>query len=352
MRFLTLYESEFTMKNRITTTVLPIRVLVAAAIVIVSGALPAAAKELKLAHFMPTVHTLHQQVFLPLAEDLSNATGGDLTIKIYPSGALGKGPVQQYKRAVTGVADITFCIQSYSAAIFPRSLIATQPGVTLSAEQGTRRMWDIYDTYLGEEYRAVKMLGIWVMSPTVLMARSQPIQTVADLKGMKIRISSPVESQLIQTWGGVPVAMPITESYNALNTGVVDAVLIQPSALYKPWNLADPAQYVTANLPSPTSIVCLVMNRNSWEALSPDQQKVLDGLTGREFSIEAAIIWSRKDVAALEKARSDEGLTAIDLSDQARGSFEDAARTAIDAHIDQLETEGSNAREIYKAFKR
>ena len=109
---------------------------------------PVAAAELKLAHFMPTVHTLHQEVFLPLAQDLSDATEGVLTIKIYPSGALGKGPVQQYKRAVTGVADITFIIQSYSSAVFPRSLIATQPGVTLSAEQGTRRLWDVYDLYL------------------------------------------------------------------------------------------------------------------------------------------------------------------------------------------------------------
>jgi len=352
MRFLTFYESESTMQNRMLTNMLPLLVLAAAATVLVAKVPTVAAKELKLAHFMPTVHTLHQQVFLPLAEDLSEATGGELTIKIYPSGALGKGPVQQYKRAVTGVADITFCIQSYSATIFPRSLIATQPGVTLSAEQGTRRLWEIYDTYLQEEYQAVKVLGIWVMSPTVLMSRSRPVSTVADMAGMKIRISSPVESALIQAWGAVPVAMPITESYNALNTGVVDAVLIQPSALYEPWNLAEPAQYVTANLPGPTSIVCLVMNRKSWEALTAEQQKTLDSLTGPEFSIKAAIIWSRKDVAALEKSHHDDGVEAIDLSASKRETFENAARKAIDAHLDQLEAEGIQSREIYEAFKR
>ncbi len=340
------------MQNRMMTKLLTSIVLVAA-IVVGIGTVPTAdAKELKLAHFMPTVHTLHQQVFLPLSEDLSQATEGEVTIKIYPSGALGKGPVQQYKRAVTGVADITFCIQSYSATIFPRSLIATQPGVTLGAEQGTRRLWAIYDAYLQEEYQAVKVLGIWVMSPTVLMSRNRPVSTVADVAGMKIRISSPVESELIQAWGGVPVAMPITESYNALNTGVVDAVLIQPSALYEPWNLAEPAQYVTANLPSPTSIVCLVMNRKSWEALTAEQQKALDGLTGREFSIKAAIIWSRKDVAALEKSHHDDGIETIDLSAPKRETFENAARKAIDVHLDQLEAEGIHAREIYEAFKR
>ena len=309
------------------------------------------ARELKLAHFMPTVHTLHREVFLPLAEKLAAATGGELTLEIYPAGALGKGPLQQYKRAVTGVADITFCIQSYSATIFPRSLIATEPGVTLSAEQGTRRLWDIYDAYLAEEYEAVKVLGIWVMSPTALMMRDKPVRAVADLAGMKIRISSPVESDLIRAWGGVPVAMPITESYNALNTGVVDAVLIQPSALYEPWNLAEPARHVTANLPSPTSMVCLVMNRDSWSALTPDQQAILDRLTGRDFSIAASIIWSRKDLAALEKAAGDHSLGFIALSPEEREAFEAAAQTAIDRHLEQLEGEGVHARDIYQAFK-
>ena len=324
-----------------------------AALVMVVGRPPAVdAKELKLAHFMPTVHTLHQEVFLPLARDLAAATNGELTIKIYPSGALGKGPVQQYKRAVTGVADITFCIQSYSATLFPRSLIATQPGVTLSAEQGTRRLWEIYDADLAKEYDAVKVLGIWVMSPTVLMIRDHAVQTVSDMEGMKIRISSPVESDLILSWGAVPVAMPITESYNALNTGVVDAVLIQPSALYKPWNLAEPAQFVTTNLPSPTSIVCLVMNKDSWAELTSDQQAALDRLTGRDFSIKASIIWSSKDMAALEKAKSDSGIGYTALSPQERGAFEAAAQKAIDRHLEQLESEGINAREIYQAFKR
>jgi len=340
------------LKKLIRTTGLSLLALIAGVFFLNVENRVVSAEELKLAHFMPTVHTLHQEVFLPLAQDLSDATGGALTIKIYPSGALGKGPVQQYKRAVTGVADIAFIIQSYSAAVFPRSLIATQPGVTLSAEQGTRRLWDIYDQYLKEEYDAVKVLGIWVMSPTVLMTRNKAVQAVGDLKGMKVRISSPVESQLIQSWGAVPVAMPITESYNALNSGVVDAVLIQPSALYQPWNLAEPAQFVTVNAPSPTSIVGLIMNKARWEALPEEQQAALDRLTGPEFSIKASIIWSRKDVDALAKARSDQGITVIDLPAPEREAFDAAARTAIESHLDQLEKEGIHARDIYQAFKR
>ena len=188
------------------------------------------ATELKLAHFMPPVHTLQERVFTPLADDLAKATNGDLTLAIYPAGALGKGPVQQYKRAVEGVADITFCIHSYTAALFPRSQLFTLPGVYGSAVEGTEKLWALLDPYLKDEYREIKLLGLWAMSPTVLITRDKPVKSMDDLKGMKVRTSSPGEADAVSAWGGVSVTMPITESYNALNTGIVDAVMIQASA--------------------------------------------------------------------------------------------------------------------------
>lgn len=309
------------------------------------------ADELKLAHFMPPVHTLHQKVFQPLAEALAKETNGELTIRIYPAGALGKGPVQQYKRAVTGVADITFCLQNYTAGIFPRSLLITRPGLVASAEAGTRKLWEVYDTWLKTEYEAVKLLGLWAMSPTTLMTREKKVATLADIKGMKVRISSPIESELVQAWGAVPVAMPITESYSALTTGVVDAVLIQPSALYKPWNLAEPAQHLTVDLPSPASVVFLAMNQQRWEALSPAHQAALDRLTGRDFSVRASVLWSAKDTDAVAQAEKDTDLTVTRLTKTARTAFSEAASPTITKELERLKALKIDARGLYQALQ-
>lgn len=309
-----------------------------------------AAEALKLAHFMPPMHTLHQKVFQPLAEALAAETNGELTLRIYPAGALGKGPVQQYKRAVTGVADITFCLQNYTAGIFPRSLLITRPGLVASAEAGTRKLWEVYDTWLKEEYKAVKLLGLWAMSPTTLMTRERQVATLADIEGMKVRISSPIESQLIQAWGGVPVAMPITESYSALTTGVVDAVLIQPSALYKPWNLSEPAKHLTVGLPSPTSVVFLAMNKQRWEKLTPEHQAALERLTGREFSIRASVLWSAKDTAAVAQAEKDPDLVVTRLTQSARAAFADAAQPSIKKELKRLSDLGIDSRGLYQAL--
>ncbi len=309
------------------------------------------AKELKLAHFMPPVHTLHEKVFVPLAEELAKATGGDLTIAIYPAGALGKGPVQQYKRAVEGVADITFGIHSYTSELFPRSQLLTLPGVYGSAEEGTQKLWAILDPYLKDEYRDIKLLGLWAMSPTVLITKDKPVATLADLKGMKVRTGSPGEAEATHAWGGVPVTMPITESYNALNTGIVDAVLIQPSAIYKPWNLCEPGKYVTDLLPSPSTIVFLAMNRGSWGALSKLQQTALEKLTGREFSLKAAAIWAEMDVEALTRAETDPEIKRVALTTDQQEAFAKAVNPAIEVELARLEKKGINAREIFKVIK-
>jgi TRAP-type C4-dicarboxylate transport system substrate-binding protein len=321
--------------------------------VLVSGAgnpEPAMGKELKLAHFMPPGHVMHRKVFAPLAAELAKVAGGELTIRIYPSGALGKGPVQQYKRAIEGVADITFGIQSYTASIFPRSLLLTQPGVARTAEEGTEKFWDNYSTHFAGEYKAVEVLGIWVMFPTTLITRSKPVRTLADMKGMKVRIGSPALSQLTKDWGAVPVVMPVTKAYNSLNTGIVDAVLIQPSALYRPWNLAEPAKYVTDNLPGPSSMVFLIMNKNAWKGLSGGQRATLKKLTGREFSVRAGAAWDSVELQALEKAKTDKDVEYIRLAESNRTAFANAALPAIQAEVSKLAKKGIDGRTIFDAL--
>lgn len=333
-------------------SILPPRLLLALATLALLLSAPSAwSKELKLAHFMPPVHTLHEKVFQPLAEELAKESGGELTLAIHPAGALGKGPVQQYKRAFEGVADITFCLHNYTPELFPRSQLFTLPGIYKEAVEGTDKLWAALNPHLQVEYQDIKLLGLWAMSPTVLITREKPVEKLADMAGMKVRTGSPGEAEAVQAWGGVPVTMPITESYNALNTGIVDAVLIQASAIYQPWNLAEPGKYVTDLLPSPSTIVFLAMNKASWEGLSDKQRTILDQLTGREFSRRAAAIWAEADVTALKKAESDPEIKRLALAPDDQVAFAAALTPLIDNEISRLAKKGIDGASVYKAIK-
>ena len=75
--------------------------------------------ELKFAHFMSPKHIQHQKSFDPFTEKVAELTKGQVKIKIYPGGALGK-PKQLPDAVKTGITDIAFIIPAYTTARFPR----------------------------------------------------------------------------------------------------------------------------------------------------------------------------------------------------------------------------------------
>ncbi|MGX9353993.1 hypothetical protein ACS3SW_02170 [Roseobacteraceae bacterium S113] len=103
--------------------------ILGAAALAVTAALPVKsfAEELSVANFVPPQHHTNAVLFKWFAEEVAERSGGSLTVKVYPAGQLGAGPVQQYKRAVEGVADITFGLQAYTPTIFPKSMLIIPP---------------------------------------------------------------------------------------------------------------------------------------------------------------------------------------------------------------------------------
>ena len=293
----------------------------------------AQAAELKLAHFMPSMHPMDQGVMSPLAEQLSEATAGNLTIRIYPSGELGKGPVQQYKRVVTGVADIVFGIPEYTPKQFPKTAMVHIPGAFANGEAATNALWDNIDL-IQDEYAQTKLLGLWANNPSVLITREKAVRSVADMKGMKIRTPNPVMAELVKAWGGIPVSMPTTDTYNAMNTGVIDAVMIGPSGI-RSYKLNETAKYVTTNIPSALDSFYLLMNKSSWDGLSDEHKAALEGLTGREISLQGARSFYAAGKAGLDLA-AETGVELIEIDDAADAEFRAQMKDALDAYVEQI----------------
>ena len=109
----------------------------------------AAAKELKLATFLPPTHPI-VGMYEQLGKDVAQATNGDLTIKVYAGGSLGAGPFQQYKRAVEGVADIADICHAFHAKVFAKTMLIVQPGAATTATDATNRLWAVPEATMGE----------------------------------------------------------------------------------------------------------------------------------------------------------------------------------------------------------
>ena len=201
---------------------------------------PALAEELSFAHFVPPQHTLTASLIEPLSLGVAEATGGDLTIKVYPGGELGKGPVEQYVRVLQGVADITWGLQGYTSSQFPRSMLVELPGAVPAGKSGYDMLWNAYESHLMDEFPGTIPLALWVSEPNVIIMKDHEIRTPEDLSGLKIRVAGAVAAEVVTALGATPVQMPMPEVYNALQTGLIDGVVTGSSAMVIPGRSTSP----------------------------------------------------------------------------------------------------------------
>ena len=306
-------------------------------------------EELKIAHFMSPKHPMDRFLMRPWAKEIAKITNNDLTARIYPGGELGKGPRAQFKRAVDGIADITFGLQGYTSKQFPRTTLIELPAVAPNAVEATKRLWDVYDKYLASEYKRVKTLAIWNAESPILMTKNKPIRKISDIKGLKIRTPSKAQADLIKALGATPVAMPVTRMYNALNTGVVDALMV-PASVIRSFKIGEVAKYYTTGLPFGQSPFFLLMNRPKWESLSASQKAAVNKTTGRGLSLKGAKFYEKAGAKGLKSVSKGGKHEVISLSSDEVKKGTALLIKARKKIVADLEKKGIPAKEILAAM--
>lgn len=305
------------------------------------------ATELKLADFQPPSHFVVGQVYEPMAARIAADTNNEVTIKLFMGGELGPGPGEQYNRAVDGVTDIAFGLPGYTASNFQKTLLTELPGV-LSADTGTAAMLDRADL-IADEFKRVTLLGIWNNAPNVIFTASKPIRALEDLKGLKIRVPSRNAGLVVEAWGATPVSMPAPEIYNAMQTGVIDGAMTDPSTLGG-FKLGEVTNYITMGMDTTISSFFLIMNRDSFAALSDDQQKAVMA-AGREAAMNGQKAWSEVSAKALAGFKDTAGKEVIMLSDDEAAKFNAASAAVVEKAISDAEAAGIAAKAYVGALK-
>ncbi len=315
-----------------------------------AGAQDVTAKELRLAHFSSPKHPMDRLFMRPWTKQVGEMSAGTLTIKTFPGGKLGKGPRAQFKRAVDGVADITWGLQGYTSKIFKRTAMVELPGVAKNSNELVRKMWNAHKL-LAPEYKRVKLLAMWVGEAPIFMSRKKPIRTLADLKGMKIRTPSANQSRWLKALGATPVSMPITQVYRALETGRVDALLVPPSVI-KSFKIGEVAKHFTTGLAEAfgRSPFFVVMNKKSWAGLTDSQKILITNTTGAKWSAKATAIYMKAGESGLNSVRNTGKHKIYSFSKAERAKMKAILLKARANYIKQLEKDSVPAKAILAAM--
>lgn len=308
-----------------------IRMTLAAAAVALAPA-AAGAQELKWASFTPPQHTVTASVIDRFAADVAAASGGKLTVRAFHGGELGAGPVEQYVRAIQNVAEITWGLPGYTSSQFQKTMIAELPGAIPAGKSGYDAIWDAYDEYLAGEFPGTKPLAIWTSEPNIMIMRERQIRTPADLAGLKIRVAGASAAETVSALGATPVQMPITQVYNAMQTGLIDGVFTGASTL-SDFKLDEVASSYTVGAPLGRNSFFAVMNLRVYEGLSPELRAVVDGASGRGLSQSAEEAWNAAAQAALAAARASGDNTVIDLGEAEIAAFAEAVSAVTAGYV-------------------
>ena len=102
------------------------------------------------------------------------------------------------------------------------------------------------------------------------------VRSVNDLKGLRIRCM-PDLGVVLKQFGGIPVTVPVTEMYSALDTGIVD-VIAQARSAFRAYKLDELSKYITLDMDMGCSPNIYLINKEAWNELPDDLKKVVQGV--------------------------------------------------------------------------
>lgn len=309
--------------------------------------LAAAATELRMAFFASPRHPLWHKMMKPWGERVEMANVG-LAVKGFPGSQIGGRPPGAYKRILGGISDIEFHIPGYTSSVFPRTLVAEIPLQWETPTLATKGLNRIFDEYLSREYNQVKVLAMWTTDVPVVMT-NKIVRTPEDLKGMKLRTPSRNQAEIIKGLGAVPVAMPMTSTYGALEKGVVDGAIVGISVVNS-FKLHEVVKHFIVDLPFGYSPFFIGMNKAKYDSLTPQQRSIIDKNSGLEYSLIGAKSYEAERERGIKTVQDKKSSSITKLKADEKAQWVERLKTIRAGWIDRFEKQGLPYRRIYEAY--
>ncbi len=246
--------------------------LVAAALACLA-AVPVAARDFRSADVHAKEFPTNQAVMY-MGEQLSKATGGKDRIKIFGDSALGseKDTVEQVK---IGAIDMVRVSSASFHGIVPESLIPSLPFLFRDIDHFRKTMYGPQGDKILAAFEKAGFIGLCLYeSGARSMYAKKPIKSVADMKGLKVRVQpSDLMVGMVNAMGASPTPMPFAEVYTGLKTGLIDA------AENNVPSYEETKHYESAPIYSETMHVMtpevLVFSKKVWDTLTPQEQAAI-----------------------------------------------------------------------------
>ncbi len=277
------------------------------------------------------------------AEDVRKATNGALDIKVHSANSLIKNP--EIKRAVqTGQVQI--------GEIFKPNLGPEDPVFELDAipffaasYREARALLEVTRPVISEKLLKQGLRVLYMVPwPSQAFFTKKPINSVAELKGMKMRTYNAQTARLAQLMGTVPTTVQATEIPQAFSSGIIDTMFTSaPTAVTtKAWDYTKFVYDTQAWVPKNVVFV----NERSFQALPEAVRKVV--LEQAAIAERRGWEWSQRDNDESPKVLVKNGMTLTAISPAFSAELKKIGDQMLD---DWLKKAGPDGKKIIDAYR-
>ena len=278
-------------------------------------------------------------------QEIEKRTNGKVKVQTFPGGTL-LGPKNMVDGVISGVADIGNFAMSYQPGRFPVSAAIDLPLGFPNAKAASLTLFDLIQKYQPAEFKDVKIITLFTCSPSDIMT-SKPVKSLADLKGMELRCAG-TGVEIMKQLGATPIAMPQSETPDAIQKGVVKG-MVSSLEILQDLNFAAYCPYAT-KLNLFVVSFAVIMNKGKWESLPADVKKVIDDMareqalwtgTYADSHVQEALIWA--------KAKNKHEVLTLPEAETAK--IPEMLKPVIDNYISQTNKTGLPAEQILNDIK-
>jgi len=273
------------------------------------------------------------------ARRINEESGGRINITVYTGGSLAASN-EALDAVRTGQCDSAWVFSNYFPNQFPLAEVITLPLGFSSVPQATNVLWDLYEAYpeFQAQFKDFKLIMLHSNAVNVVCTdKDHPVDEVADLKGLVIRCTAGIPTDLLKVWGANPITMGPGDIYEAIQKGVISGATFDYSGV-RAFKLQEVVKYFCQQ-PVYLGPYFLLMNKNSFEKLPADLQEIVTKHSGRDISLEMAYVFEGDEKLSRDLFK-EAGCEFLEISEENKAEFKSYGQGIIDQWMKDHENLG------------
>ncbi len=274
------------------------------------------ARDLRLAPGVPPAHPAHTPLYTEFVTALEEESDGRLGGQIMGTEVASLGNMRTALRS--GLVEAGLLLPAYFPADLPNFNLIGDMALLGTNSYAMNGAVTEYIATCDACQAELKQMGIVYTSSHTTdvyhLLTNEPVTTVEDLQGMRMRVGGPQYARWLEAMGGTPASTPVGETFESLSQGVIEGSIASSADIIS-FRLEDAIDYLTyIGLGTFHSTISHAIGQPVWSSLSADDREAIARASTRASAL-ASQRWAYEMPAEADQVARDSGIEILEADE-------------------------------------